>query len=316
MDQSIIYKINIKNQKNKNSHPIYEIQKFIESLYITRYKLIKNIYVSKNKEGFYLISQNNMHYEQITSIMKKLIGTIKNVKYFNLNIIDNICLSNYNLYYDKNDKYNNYKKYRSKKIKITESLYFCINDFIYYIIYILKNKNKEFNRDKYLLKLLELYKIVNYNLNIVNKTLDNQNLKYVPNTEFTDLNKKLLLIIKTIYNGNYKVKIKNLEMDNHNAYNNKIHNECVFMSFIDKNICFKTEPDTNTSTLRNKISLNKYHSVSKNTIKNKINCNYPIKDCLYKNIRFIKFKFKTIFLLTKITIINYKKRLKIYFKLE
>lgn len=321
MEQSNIYEINIKNQKNKNAHPIHEIQKIIESLYITRYKLIRNIYDSKIKKGFYLISQNNIHYEQIISIMKKLIIIIKNVKYFKLNIIDNICLSNYKLYYDKNDKYNNYMKYTSNENKITDSLYFGINDFIYYIIYILKNK--ELNRDKYLLKLLEIYKIVNYNLIIVNRTLDNKCLKYGPNTEFIDLNTKLLLNIKINYNSNYKVKIKSLEMDNNNKCNNKKYNEC---DFINKNNnlpkkiiiieqqfnCFKTESlyiinkkiKTFCNNEYNNTSILRYknHTLLEDiikTYKNNINCNYPIEQNCFKNISFIKF-----------TIINYKKRLK------
>ena len=211
------YEINIKKHKYKNNHPIYQIQNMIEQIYINRYKLIKNICNSKNETGFYLISKNNNHYEQITNIMKKLIKISKECKNFKLNINHNIKLYDYTINYDINDKYDNYTKYISKEIKICKSLYIGINNFIYYIINILENKNK-FNNT---LLSLTCYKKIVYNLNIINRTLDNKLLSYylIKNVKCIDLDKKLLLNISVLYVNNHKINMEEVKEIKVNKYN-------------------------------------------------------------------------------------------------
>lgn len=198
------YKINI---KNKPCHPIFEIQKDIENLYIYRFMLMKNI-CSNNKTGYNLIVSNNKHYINIENIMKRLIKNTKVIKKFDLEISDNVTFIKYDILYTQND--NDYD-YNYDTTIVKDSLYYGINNFIYFVIELLKGNYD--NKLILILKLLDLYKKIIYNLNIVNMTLDKKKFFYV-----SDIDKKYIstnkLLIKIYIKYNLLHKVKNQDVTN------------------------------------------------------------------------------------------------------
>lgn len=88
--------------------------------------------------------------------MKIIIKLIKNIKNFNLNIKTNIMLISYDLYYNKYGNYDNYNKYNTYSIK--NSLYLGINNFIFYVIKLLKFiKNHNEDKTTLILNSLDIY---------------------------------------------------------------------------------------------------------------------------------------------------------------
>lgn len=81
----------------------------------------------------------------------------------------------------------------------------------------MENKNK-FNNT---LLSLTCYKKIVYNLNIINRTLDNKLLSYylIKNVKCIDLDKKLLLNISVLYDDNHKVSMEEVKEINVNKYN-------------------------------------------------------------------------------------------------
>lgn len=252
---------NINNIKNKEIQPIYEIKETIKRLYMNRYMLIKNMYDSDISPGYILIAKNNNHYEEIINSLKKLIKIIKNIKKYNLNIDCNIELSEYEYYYNNNDDFYNFNMYKDKENKICESLYFGINNFIYYIIYILKNPGME--KVSYLLKLLQIYKKIDHNLTIVNRTLDRPFMKYYiqKNHKYIDINKRLLLNININFNKKYKTIIENVKEDDMNPV---VINNVIIEFFSVNNSVITFLPD-NIKTI-NDVK----HNINENVIKVKI----------------------------------------------
>lgn len=183
------------------------IKDIIIKLYINRYKLINNIFNSDIKSGYRLISQNNKDYENIINNMKDLINIIENIKTNDLEIKSSINFIEYNYFYKK--QLDNYI-YKNKEKEIVESLFFGINNFIYYVLYIINKKEKE--RQKGLLDLLNTYKIIKHNLSIINLSLDNNLMKYYKqkNNINLDICKKILLDIKIKYNHKYKTTIEEI----------------------------------------------------------------------------------------------------------
>lgn len=216
-----VYKINI---KNKIHHPIFEIQKDLENLYIYRFMLMKNIYYN-NKSGYQLINDNNKHYTIINNTMKILIKSIKNMKKFYLEVSDNVKYIRHNMYYRKKDKYYVYK-YDTKSVK--DSLYCGLNNFIFHIIEILKQNY--FDNLIAILKLLDLYKKIMYNLNIINMTLDNKNFCYISDFDKKYLrSNKLLINIYIKYNKLQKVKIQDTLDNTIQAEKNNCIDFCIVL---------------------------------------------------------------------------------------
>lgn len=261
------------NINNKEIHPVYEIKETIKRLYMYRYRLIKNMYDSDISPGYMLIARNNKHYEEIINSMKKLIKIIKNIKKYNLNIDCNVELSEYEYYYNNNDDFYNFNMYKDKENKICESLYFGINNFIYYIICILKNLEME--NVSYLLKLLQIYKIIDHNLTIVNRTLDRPFMKYYiqKNYKYININKKLLLNINITFNKKYKTIIENVKEDDMNRV---IFNTVIIDFFNVNNSVITFLPD-------NIIIINDVdHNINENVIKVKIHNKNSINNNNYK----------------------------------
>lgn len=107
------------------------------------------------------------------------------------------------MHYRKND---NYYDYKYDTVSIKDSLYYGLNNFIFHIIEILKTTC--FDNLIAMLKLLDIYKKIMYNLNITNITLDNKNYCYVSDKDKEYFSKNMLLInIYIKYNKLQKVKI-------------------------------------------------------------------------------------------------------------
>lgn len=168
-----VYKINI---KNKIYHPIFE------NLYTYRFMLMKNI-CSNNKSGYQLINDNNKHYTIINNTMKKLIKSLIQKFQIMQKLLNMTCII------EKND---NYYDYKYDTVSIKDSLYYGLNNFIFHIIEILKTTC--FDNLIAMLKLLDIYKKIMYNLNITNITLDNKNYCYVSDKDKEYFSKNMLLI--------------------------------------------------------------------------------------------------------------------------
>lgn len=325
---------NINNIKNEEIHPVYEIKETIKRLYMNRYMLIKNMYDSDTIPGYMLIARNNNHYEEIINSLKKLIKIIKNIKRYNLKIDCNVELSEYEYYYNNNDDFYNFNMYKDKENKICESLYFGINNFIYYIICILKNLEME--KVSYLLKLLQIYKKIDHNLTIVNRTLDRPFMKYYiqKNHKYIDINKKLLLNINITFNKKYKTIIENVKEDDMNpVIFNKVNidffnvNNSV-ITFLPVNIIIINDVEHNINGDVIKVKINNKNSINNDNCyeymitdirryTKKINkdINKYIDDDILKKLINKRKKYyinklciKNMICIEKYTIINYKKR--------
>lgn len=186
----------------RKNHPVYIIKHDIIKLYNRKKEFIENI--CSNNNNFDILMKNNHDYACITGLMKNLIKNIKDIKPFNLKLEENTEYNKFDIFYDPNDDFYNYYIYDNKIIKT--SINYGINNFIYYIIEILRSG---YNLSKMLL-IIDLYKKIKYNLTIVNRTLG-----YIDfcGNDYIKFN-ELILNINILYNKNQKTSIEDIFDDN------------------------------------------------------------------------------------------------------
>lgn len=257
---------------NHNKDKISDINKIIQNLYIIRYKLIKNAFSTNVKKGHLLVFQNNKHFDEIMHDMKKIIKTIQNVKKYKFEIMTNITYYEYDYFYNPKINYEDIYIYKGKEENILKSLYFGINNFIYYIFFLLKND--DFKKE-YMLNIQDIYEKLEYNLNVLNLTIDNREMRYKDNKDI-DLNKKLKMSITIKYDIKHKTTVENFNDYFIDKLNNKtildIDHKC--KKFLFKNITIYEQENNNVKKL---VSVQKEETY-KNILINKITKNIKKSD--------------------------------------